>query len=314
MNDAPIYPASTSQTIYATQQLSSDARPDIAPAIPREVTYDMGMGMTDASDGTIEQLIDLDLMINRLDEERVYLDKMVIQLFRDEQGRLGMLGDIAIHSRRRMPFYREMTPSPERFTISTTDICGTGLSSLLCRWRLFVTPKLNGPARRPGCHRSSGRASSTRLTGNPIIVTGASLESSSPMTVDGEAARVHHVGDDNRHRHRHHHQEHHQGLTHTAHAVRYILVAFLIPVLVGVAAGMTASLLGMMVGTAIAWLWIRFVRGGKRGNASAGRTGGVEEEWIESAGLLGEKGEVMEEGVEEVLPVYVEAPAYVERE
>ena len=91
--------------------------------------------------------------------------------------------------------------------------------------------------------------------------------------------------------------------------IRYVIVAFVIPVLVGVAAGMTASLLGMMVGTAIAWLWIKFMRGGRKVRASLDRVAAVDKEevFIESDGLIDEKHdyEVEESEVEEP-PVYVE--------
>lgn len=64
--------------------------------------------------------------------------------------------------------------------------------------------------------------------------------------------------------HRHHHSS---GIIHAvASALRTFVVAFVIPVCIGVLAGMAASVLGMAVGSLIAFVWVRFVRGGRRGD------------------------------------------------
>lgn len=114
--------------------------------------------------------------------------------------------------------------------------------------------------------------------------------------------RGHHHGFNGHHWHRH-------SFVHAfARALRSFVLAFVVPVLIGVIAGMTASLLGMVVGTMIAWVWVKFVRGGRRGSAG-GRIAIVEEDEV----LAGEKDELMLE----IAPVYEEVegpPIYVEKE
>ncbi|KAI9672767.1 MAG: hypothetical protein M1831_000202 [Alyxoria varia] len=51
--------------------------------------------------------------------------------------------------------------------------------------------------------------------------------------------------------------------------MRKVFFGFVVPVAIGVVAGVAASVLGMAVGTALAMLWFRFVRKGRRGNAGA---------------------------------------------
>ena len=79
----------------------------------------------------------------------------------------------------------------------------------------------------------------------------------------------------------------------------------LIPVMAGVTMGMTVSLIGMLVGRLIAFVWIKFRRGGQRGYASVTQ----DEDETEVA----EKGEI-HLLTSEPLPVYEEAPAYEETE
>ena len=71
------------------------------------------------------------------------------------------------------------------------------------------------------------------------------------------------------------------------------LVAVLIPIMAGVTVGMGVSLLGLVIGRIIGFLWVRLVRGGRRGYASVA---------IEEAGE--------EERHAEDLPRYEDAPAY----
>ena len=78
------------------------------------------------------------------------------------------------------------------------------------------------------------------------------------------------------------------------------VVAILIPVMAGIFVGLTVSMVGLLVGKMIGFLWIKFVRGGKRGYASVA----LDEETAD--------GEMDKKEIEhaEAPPVYEDAPAY----
>lgn len=73
---------------------------------------------------------------------------------------------------------------------------------------------------------------------------------------------------------KHHGHGHHKGghYHHSAHRMGHImhqtLRFFVIPALLGIIGGLMASAVGMLVGQFIAYLWVRFHRNGRRGNAS----------------------------------------------
>lgn len=87
--------------------------------------------------------------------------------------------------------------------------------------------------------------------------------------------------------------------------MRSFVSGFVIPVMIGVAAGMTASILGMLVGSCIAWLWIKFVRGGRRGTASvSAEESAVGLDSDEKKRLMADEEETVND---EPLPVYTES-------
>ncbi|KAJ9604785.1 hypothetical protein H2200_010900 [Cladophialophora chaetospira] len=71
------------------------------------------------------------------------------------------------------------------------------------------------------------------------------------------------------HPHGHHGHHGHHRFHHFGHMLHQTLRFFVIPALLGVIGGLMASAVGMLVGHCISYLWIRFHRGGVRGNASA---------------------------------------------
>ena len=104
-----------------------------------------------------------------------------------------------------------------------------------------------------------------------------------------------------------HHRHHHHGQFwrhHFLHAFVKGLVAILIPVMAGITVGMTVSLLGLVFGRLIGFLWIRLVRGGRRGNASIA---------LEEAAIKEDEAKPMLAEME-APPVYEDAPAYIETE
>lgn len=69
-----------------------------------------------------------------------------------------------------------------------------------------------------------------------------------------------------------HHRPHHGGRPHRHHEhknlrdrIRRFARAVIVPVLLGICAGITAGAIGMIVGHALAYLWIKYARGGRRG-------------------------------------------------
>lgn len=109
--------------------------------------------------------------------------------------------------------------------------------------------------------------------------------------------------------HHHHHHGHHGGIAGVLH---WIVFTIIIPIFIGVAAGVLASAVGMVVGTGVAWCWIRFVRGGKRGQASKGSV--AEEAVVVSEKELLIAADEKEAEAMEDAEVEVEAPpVYVEK-
>ncbi|KAF4548286.1 Hypothetical protein D9617_29g006620 [Elsinoe fawcettii] len=106
--------------------------------------------------------------------------------------------------------------------------------------------------------------------------------------------------------HHHHfggpyHRHHHGGFHRALQGVLFVLV----PIFLGITMGMLVSLIGMIVGRLIAFVWMRFVRGGRRGYASVR----LNEEEAEA-----EEKDDAESVMSEPLPVYEDAPAYEEKE
>ncbi|KAF2155777.1 hypothetical protein K461DRAFT_274798 [Myriangium duriaei CBS 260.36] len=210
------------------------------------------------------------------------------------------------------------------------------LPPLLCQWRDFVEAKMSalshgmhkgfgGP--RP-CHGGKGRGKGKGMHKGPH--RGPHMghkgqkgpwrdeEGTMHLPTHNRPGRLPHFVDDDHHseghgvmsgrphhgphghhggfwaHHRHHHMPFH-GL------VRGFLMV-LIPIFLGITMGMTVSLIGMIVGRLIAFLWMRFVRGGERGYASVR----LSEEEAENA-------EANKEELDEPLPLYEDAPAYEEK-
>ncbi|KAK3075783.1 hypothetical protein LTR53_000608 [Teratosphaeriaceae sp. CCFEE 6253] len=104
-----------------------------------------------------------------------------------------------------------------------------------------------------------------------------------------------------------HHGHHRHGHFWGHHFLRGLIkgvLAILIPVMAGITVGMTVSFMGLVVGRLIGYLWIRLVRGGRRGSASVVLEEAVVED-DEEKPFLAEM---------EAPPVYEDAPVYVAAE
>lgn len=102
----------------------------------------------------------------------------------------------------------------------------------------------------------------------------------------------------------HHHRHHHSKFLVFAHRALMVLM----PILVGISMGMFVSLIGMLVGRLIVFVWVTFVRGGRRGYASVR----LSEEEAEAAEV--EKTVDVEEANVLPPPAYEDAPAYDKKE
>ncbi|RVX66272.1 hypothetical protein B0A52_10199 [Exophiala mesophila] len=116
--------------------------------------------------------------------------------------------------------------------------CNTASNWAACRYHAIVMAGIKArpisysvqgsfPPAKPGCHMNSGSKSVTK---------GA--------------------------HHRHHYHAHHLGRL-----LHQTLRFFVIPALLGVIGGLVASAIGMLVGQLIVFVWVRFYRGDRRGEA-----------------------------------------------
>ena len=193
---------------------------------------------------------------------------------------------------------------PSAFPDGATKECDM-LPAALCKWKSMVESKIGGLRQglphKLGGKGCGGRKAPHRLPGHirPHFEEFGGEHRPEPHHGRPDHPRpAHgmHRGPPH-HRHPHHH--------HFLHRFVKAFVSVLVPVIAGITMGMFVSLVGMAVGRFIAFMWIKFRRGGQRGYV------GVAQSQDESEDM--EKG-VMEVEEEEALPVYEEAPAYNEEQ
>lgn len=257
-----------------------------------------------AADGTDAQVIDIDFQITGLAEQDITVDKVSLRLLRADSdvaagtdGRLTIIDVITVpragsqaHAISHDETLHAAT-SPQASQVAS--IC-TGATSFLCKWRDVVESKLSSAAavlnKKPGCH-GKVLPSGVRIHGGPNKFMKPGHDS--------------HQGPPKHHGHGHGHghgphRGHHHG-AHFLHRAHRFLVAVVVPILIGVAAGMVASLAGMLVGTAIAWMWVRFVRRNRRTDSVA-----AEEERIEGIDADEKSRLFVDDDVVDSPPVYAE--------
>lgn len=206
--------------------------------------------------------------------------------------------------------------------------CGM-LPAALCRWKGLFDIKVNdlkqGLPHKLGSKGCGGRKGPQRLPGHiKPHFDNFEHDNDEAQSEDGQRSSHHHErpphhdhfepADHLDHPHGPHrgpHGVHKGGPSPHGHHHRHFLhrffrafVSVLVPVVAGITMGMFVSLLGMATGRMIAFLWIKFGRGGKRGYASVAQTHADDESQLEKG--------VVELVVDEPLPVYEAAPAYEE--
>lgn len=151
--------------------------------------------------------------------------------------------------------------------------CGS-LPAALCRFKHAFEAKVFGMGKagkkpcpgRKGQHINpwKGKDGRVRL---PSHIKGPKFHTRPDGKSDGpHHGRPHHGRPHHMHSHQDGHHRHHQHSF--LHAFANGFVAVLVPVMAGITIGMAVSFIGMVFGRLISFLWIRFVRGGRRGYAS----------------------------------------------
>ena len=234
-----------------------------------------------------------------LEDQPMTVDEVSIKLLKMDNGELLILelspaqgpSDMAMD----FPFGIPSPPGPEFHRHGPPKDCNM-LPAPLCRFKNMLESKIQGmkDGKFGGCTGRKG-GPPNKL---PSHIKGPHF---GPHGLEGGRPEHHHGRPPHHMRPHGHHGHHHRH--HFMHAFAKGLVAVLIPVMAGIAVGMTVSLVGLLVGRAIAFLWIKFARGGKRGYAS-----------VAQDELTAEEGDMEKEADEEAPPMYENAPSYEEVE
>jgi len=167
----------------------------------------------------------------------------------------------------------DLLQTPQETSIARFDIipfedtpgaatCDLAAKWSLCRLRAIIAARLQSimEAAKTRAHAAKGWMKSGQKGGCHGRKFGAA----------GRTPHAHHGGPHmggggGRPHHHHHggHRAHHLG-----HMLHQTLRFFVIPALLGVIGGLMASAVGMLVGQLICFLWVRFHRNGRRGDAS----------------------------------------------
>ncbi|KAJ9619915.1 hypothetical protein H2203_008189 [Taxawa tesnikishii (nom. ined.)] len=334
--------ASMALTVHQVPASASlvDIKAGKVDMVPLKVS---GQGITVNSEESVSKLGDkmvtMSYEVFSLEEQPMHLDKVDIQLLKSAQGELMIL---SVESLPAQPsFMDDDVPSPfphgppgpgEKHGHEKEKEC-KNLPAVLCKWKNMVEDKLNGvsgfkphgskygkfggcggrkggrPHKLPGHIRPHFDAEGKPQFGRPGVQDKpASDMEDRPNNHHGrppKGMRPPHAHGPHAHGAHgpHHHRPHH----HILHNFMVGFISILVPLACGMALGVTVSVIGMVVGRLIAFLWIKYRRGGQRGYASVAQT--------EEDDAAIEKGTAfVDEEETEALPVYEEAPAYDEKE
>lgn len=268
-----------------------------------------------------DKILKIDYLIHSLQYQPVSLDGAEIKLLLAADGTL-MILSVEEVPRTHSIFDGMFLPTPPHPTEGTPKECNI-LPAALCKWKGMLESKLDGfkqgGPHKPGKFGGKGcggrKGGPHRLPGHikPNIDHFEEPEHfEHPEHLekpdDDERPKHHHGrpphhghGPHGMHRGPHHHGPHH----HFLHRFVRAFISVLVPVIAGITMGLGVSLLGMATGRLIAFLWIKFRRGGQRGYASLAQ--------VEAESNDMEKGDV-KFVEEEPLPEYEAAPAYEEEE
>ncbi|GAB7351520.1 hypothetical protein MBLNU459_g2161t1 [Dothideomycetes sp. NU459] len=262
---------------------------------------------------TGDKIVRIVYQVMSVEGQPMHLDGAEVKLL---EGSDGSLMIIAVEVAPREHEHLKLVPLPspmeghEGQGMRPHKECGM-LPAMLCKWKGMVESKIDGfkqgmPHKVGGCGGPKG-GRPHRLPGHiKTHIENADKPDGERPGREGHPP-MHHGGPPRPHHGPHHgHHRHHR---HFLHRILRAFVVVLVPVMAGISMGIFVSLTGMLVGRLIAFLWIKFRRGGQRGYAS------VAQAESEDENVDMEKGDVEVVAVEEdVLPIYEAAPAYEEKE
>ena len=334
LNDVPIYPVQAGFDALGAEKAHSwivnqlpasssieELEVDASKGVPLRISgAGTKMSKTKIISANGDEIIPLDFQILSLNDQPMTIDEIAIQLLRDENGELLILSVEPAHENMMDHFPMSFgppppPPHPHHGPGEHPDGPPDGppgpppkecdsLPAPLCRFlhavdENFEAAKHSSIGKFGGCGGHKG--------GPPHEMPGHIRPHFGAPDADGNRKfegmpphmRPHgphgHKGPHGRHGHHGPHHRHALG-----HAFFMGVVAILIPVMAGIFVGLTVSMVGLLVGKMIGFLWIKFVRGGKRGYASVA----LDEETVDS--------EMDKKEIEhaEAPPVYEDAPAY----
>lgn len=273
-----------------------------------------------------DKVVKVQYQVVSLEGQPISVDGAEVKLLEGTDGSLMIISVEGV--KRPLSVFDPMPPPPPHGNEKQCDM----LPAALCRWKGLFDTKVNdlkqGLPHKLGGKGCGGRKRPQRLPGHiKPHFDHFEHDNDEAQSEDGQRPSHHHgrpphpdhfepadhldhphgphrgphgvhKGGPSPHGH-HHHGPHHR---HFLHRFFRAFVSVLVPVVAGITMGMFVSLLGMATGRMIAFLWIKFRRGGKRGYASVAQTHADDEPQLEKG--------VVELVEEEPLPVYEAAPAY----
>lgn len=314
LNKVPIYPADRSFETAGNEWkvLQVPATTDVkalengeAQGVPLQISGS-GTKVSNVMSYHGDEIIPIKWQLLSLENQPMTVDEVAIQLIKTEEGELLILS--AEHIDENMldslppmifgpppPHGPPHGPAPKE--------CKT-LPAPLCRFVHAMGEKIEDAKHSKfgkfgkfgGCHGRKG--------GRPHHMPG---HIKPHLGFAGHDERPgHHHGGPPHHMRPHGHHGHHHHRHHFMHAFLKGFVAVLIPVMAGIFVGLTVSIIGLVVGRVIGWLWIRVVRGGKRGYASVAQDDESGDEDAEAAKVYVHADELEAEAP----PMYEDAPPY----
>lgn len=319
-NDYPLYPPLASFNKATVDMVSSEASLiDLQKTADRRHTVKVSADSMFMSEEKVDPkgnaIIHIKYHIISVDNHPVTVDAIEVTCLKDSEDKLMLISAQPLAGP--STIFDALTPTAPRPPVKA--VCS--LPPLVCQWRDFVEAKVaalrqNMPKHfgmRTGC---AGRKGTQQGSKHPWADENGDVhlpshirphlphfaaDAGKPNGHRGMNGRPHHRPESG-HRGQHGHHGHHRHHHHSFHAIVRGFLMILVPIFLGITMGMAVSIVGMIIGRLIAFVWIRFVRGGQRGYASVR----LSEEDAEIADAHAEEHD-------EPLPVYEDAPAYEEK-
>lgn len=325
LNDVPIYPVQAGFDVLGSERAHSwivqqlpasssieDLEADESKGTPLRIS---GAGTKISQKKIVsangEEVVPLAFQILSLNDQPMTIDEVAIQVLRTDDGELLILSVEPAHEN--MMDHLPMTfgpppphphPHPHHEGPPEGPKDGHGpkqcnsLPAPLCRFLHAMDEKFEA-AKNSRIGNAVGCGG--RKNGPPHAMPGHFRPHWGPPDADGDRnleGGMPHMRPHGHHGHKGPHGPHGPHHRHAlAHAFFKGVVAILIPVMAGIFVGLTVSMVGLLVGKLIGFLWIKFVRGGKRGYARVA----VDEE-------AEHEDDVQKDS--EAPPVYEDAPPY----